>query len=57
MSAVLIKAPVAMPTADSKNNEVIFKSERNVQVNDQKLVKITQIEFDKEVLLMFIHFM
>ena len=46
-----------MPTADGKNNEVIFKSDGNVQVNDQKLVKISQIAFDKEVLLMFAHFM
>ena len=46
-----------MPTADGKNNEVIFKSERNVQVNDQKLVKISQIVFDKKVLLMFVRFM
>ena len=43
-----------MPTADGKKNEVIFISEKNVQVNDQKLVKIV---FDKEVLLMFVHFM
>ena len=46
-----------MPTADSKKNEVIFKSEKNVQVNDQKLVKISQIVFDKEVLFMFVYFM
>ena len=46
-----------MPTEDGKNNEVIFKSERNVQVNDKKLVKISQIVFDKEVLLMFVHLM
>ena len=44
-----------MPTADGKKNEVIFKSERNVQVNNQKLGKISQIVFVKEVLLMFVH--
>ena len=37
--------------------KVIFKSERNVQVNDQKLVKSSQIAFDKELLLMFVRIM
>ena len=53
----IVYALVAMPTAVSKKNEVIFKSEGNVQVNDQNLVKISQIVFDNEVLLMFVRFM